>query len=252
MHIYRPWHEVLRKPADEVGSGEPAGGGETPPASDSTPPPAAAPEGPDLSWLPEQYRGESGPDIEGFRTHYEDMAASLAALSENQPEIPETPDAYDLSAPEEIDFGDIQPPEWFNFEIDQDSPILGELRNWMHEMKMPAEASKGLMGMLAKYEADRAAKFDQAANQEMQALGPQYEARLSRLQRTLETKVGNETQRNALLHSLTTADAVRGLEALVSGGSAVKPTSGPAAGVDIENMTPFQRLQIANSQQAGG
>lgn len=250
MLISRPWDRIARN-----APGEPAGsGGEAAPApTDPTPAPAASQEsGPDLSWMPEQYRGENGPDFDGFRTHYEDMAASLAALSEGQPEIPETPDAYDMTPPEDIDYGEMQVPEWFQFELDQDSPILGELRNWMHEMKMPAEASKGLMGMLAKYEASRAVQAEQMARAEMEALGPQHSARLSKIQRTIETKVRNEAQRDALLHSLTTADAVRGLEALISSGSAVQPTSGPTRNVDVESMTPFERLKAANAAAAGG
>lgn len=244
MLINRPWHEVLRKPADEAGSGEQTGDGTSPAASNTTTPAPAEESGPDFSWLPEQYRGESGPDFDGFRTHYEDLQANLSALTEAQPQAPESPDGYDLTLPDEIDYGEITPPEWFEFDLDQDNPLVGELRNWMHEMKMPAEASKGLVAMLARYEAQRASQADAMAQQEMQSLGQGAQARIEKVQRAVETRVRNEAQRNALLQSLTTADAVRALEELIGGSANPKPPSSPP-GSDAEGLTGFRRLQAA-------
>lgn len=246
MLIYRPERQVFRNVA-----GEPAGGGADPaaapaatPAPDPAPAPAPAPvEGPDLSWLPEPYRKDDGFDIDGFRTHYEDLAAAQAALAD-QPAPPESPDAYDLSPPEEMDFGDITPPDWFNFELDDQSPLLGELRSWMHEMKLPPEAGKQMTGLLAKYEASKAAQFDAQARAEMQALGQHAPARIQKIQRTIETRIRDPKQRDALLHSLTSADAVRAMEALISGASTLNTPASPP-GAATEGLTGFARLQAA-------
>jgi hypothetical protein len=240
MLINRPWQQVFRSAAGEAGGAapEPAAPAATPAAD-----PAPA-QGPDLSWMPEQYRGESGPDFDGFRTHYEDMAASLTALTENQPEIPETPDAYDLAAPEDIDYGEIQVPDWFEFEVDAENPLWGEVRGWMHEMKMPAAASQGLVSMLAKYEAMKASEADAAVRSEMESLGAAGPARIDKVKRAVETRVRGEKQRNALLQSLTSADAVRALEEFISGSSNLNTPASPP-GAETEGLTGFRRLQAA-------
>lgn len=241
MLINRPWQLVVRNASGEPTGATPAPA-EPPATPDSAPATPAAPQGPDLSWFPEQYRGESGPDIDGFRTHYEDLQASLNALSEHQP--PESPDAYAFDVPDDLDFGDIQVPEGFEFTVDKDNPLWGEVRNWMHQNRMPAEASKGLVSMLAKYEASRAAQFNAQAHAELESLGPQRAERMAKVQRAIETRVPNEKQRNALLHSLTTADAVRGLEAFLSGGSNLSTPPSPP-GASTEGLTGFARLQAA-------
>jgi hypothetical protein len=245
--INRPWQQVFRNVAGEPtgGPAEPAPAAPAaPPAADPAPAPAPTTEGPDLSWMPEDYRKDGAPDFDAFRTHYEDMAASLSVLSENQPQVPETPDAYEFAAPEEIDFGDIQAPDWFKFEVDNDNALWGEVRNWMHEMKMPAEASQGLVSMLAKYEAMKASEADATVKQEMESLGQGSVARIQKIQRTIETRVRGEKQRNALLQSLTSADAVRALEELISGPSSIN-TSATPPGANTEGLTGFRRLQAA-------
>jgi hypothetical protein len=240
MLINRPWQQVFRNAADETGSGA----GDTTATTETTETTTSTSEGPDLSWMPEQYRSESGPDFDAFRTHYEDLAASLSVLSENQPQVPETPDAYQFAVPEDIDFGDIKAPDWFKFEVDAENPLWGEVRGWMHEMKMPAEASKGLVSMLAKYEAAKAAQADATVRAEMESLGQGATARIDKIQRTIETRVRGEKQRNALLQAITSADAVRALEELISGPSSINTTATPP-GANTEGLTGFRRLQAA-------
>jgi hypothetical protein len=247
MLINRPWQQVFRnvpgEPTGVAADPTPAAPAATP-APEAPAAPAPAAEGPDLSWMPEDYRKDGTPDLDAFRTHYEDMAASLSALTDGAPQVPETPDAYQFAVPEDIDFGDIKAPDWFKFEVDAENPLWGEVRGWMHEMKMPAEASKGLVSMLAKYEAAKAAQADATARAEMESLGQGATARIDKIQRTIETRVRGEKQRNALLQALTSADAVRALEELISGPSSINTTATPP-GANTEGLTGFRRLQAA-------
>lgn len=217
----------------------------TAPTPDPAPAPAAEVAAPDLSWLPEGYKTEAGYDVDRFRTDYEDMLAAQAVLSEQGPVAPESPDAYDLSVPEDLDFGDIKAPDGFEFAIDPENPLVGQLKEFMHQHKMPAEAAKGMVQMLARYEASKASEFVQHREQQMQALGPQGTARLGRIQRTLETRLSNPAQRTALLQSITSADAVRGLEALIGGASAVQPPSAPASSASLAGLSGYEKLKAA-------
>lgn len=244
MLIKPLWQQVVRNvPGEPTGGGAPADPPADPAAATPADPPAQ-PTGPDLSWLPESFRKDDGVDIDGFRAHYEDMAAAQAAFAEAQAGIPETADGYDLTLPEDLNLGDVTPPEWFKFDLDADNPIVSELKQWMHDRKMPAGSGQELLTMLARYEAGKAAQFHATAQAEMKALGPTAEARLGRIRRTLETRVRDETQRNALLQSLTSADAVRGLEAFISGASAVQPPAAPPS-ARTDGLTGYARLQAA-------
>lgn len=235
-------------------AGEPAGGAATPdpePAAAATttpepetsagdPAPGQAPQADTYDWMPESYRADGQPDFQRFRQDFDDAQAQLAALNEN---APESPDAYDFAMPDGIDYGEITPPEWFDFQIDPDDPAIGELRGVLHKHRVPASAAQELMQTLARSEAAKAARFHEQAQQELNSLGPQQQARMQRVQRAIETRVPNQAQRDALLNSLTTADAFRALESFVSG--ATKTTSSTAPGnSQLDSITdPFERLK---------
>lgn len=249
MLIMPLWQQVVRNvPGEPTGGGAPA----DPPADPAAATPAdpsAQPTAPDLSWLPESFRKDDGVDIDGFRTHYEDMVAAQAALADQQGQLPQSADEYDLT-PGDIDFGEIQVPDWFKFEIDPEHPVVGELKGFLHEHRLPASTGQALMGMLARYEAAKAAQFAADADAAKQSLGPQYEARMSKIQRALETRVRDPKQREALLLSITSAEAFRGLESFVSGVSAAPPPSAHSQAA-TQQLRPFDKLRLANSQAAG-
>lgn len=236
-----PYNQILRE--------EPGEGGSTPPPdpAPATPPADPAPAA-DYSWMPETFRPEGAdPDFQGFRTAYDDAQAQLAALSDG---LPEDASGYTIAPPAEMDYGDITPPEWFQFNLDAENPMVGELQGWMHENRVPPASAEGLVGLFAKYEASRAAQFQADAAAEMQALGPQGQARIDRITRSVETRIPDQAQREALIGSLTTAAAVRAVETLLSGATQPRSTTPTPPGQDIEKLTPLEKHRLANQQAA--
>jgi len=121
--------------------------------------------------------------------------------------------------PGEMDWGDFAPPEGVNITIDTEdeaiAPLFSEARSFLHEMGAPPEAAGKMMGILGKYEAAKAQKHQAAAAEQMQALGPKAEARLSTMQRALETRLPKELAAG-LMGAAYTADAVKALERLIA------------------------------------
>jgi hypothetical protein len=215
------------------------------PAAEPADPPAATPDdGPDLSWLPDQYRPEGAdPDFEKFRQDYDDIQAQLAALSDG---IPEAATDYAMAMPEDLDFGEIAPPDWFEFNLDAENPLVGELQSFMHENRMPADRAPQLVGMLAKYEAGKAAQYQADSEAQMKELGPQAQARIDRITRAVETRIPDKGQRAALLGTLVSAHAVRAVETLLSGTGASKSTTPTPPNPAVNhNANPMDRLIAA-------
>lgn len=230
---------ILREQADAVGGGTPPA---DPPADPPAEPPADA--GPDLSFIPEDFHGENGPDTAKFRETYDHMASRLAQLDER--DIPDSAEGYEFALPEDLDFGDLELPEDFEPTIDPEAPIFQELAGVLHEAGAPKELAGKLVGLLAKSQAEVAAEVRQAAVQEMQALGPQAESRIRTVARSLETRIPDEGQRQALMSAVATADGLRALEKLLGSPGQKSPSPQPAA-QDWEGMTPAERLKAIHA-----
>lgn len=249
MHISNPFmvdalsSALVRAPETE---GAPAA--VTPEAAD--PAPTASPDPaaePSYDWLPETYRAEGqDPDFARFRQDYDDAQAQLSALSDG---LPEDPSGYQIALPENMDFGDITPPDWFKFEMDAENPLVSELQGWMHQNRVAPEHGQQLVGLLAKYEAGRAAQYQAQADAEMKALGPQAQARIDRVIRGVQTRIPNEAQRQAVMNTLVSADAVRAVEVLLGGGAKPRaaPVTTPKTAID-PNASAFDRLIAARER----
>lgn len=219
MNLMQHWKHI-RPTLEASGEGAPAG---SPPASD---PPAADPNGsgnppagdPDWSWYPEQFRGENGPDHEGFRAYAEDMMAQQAIAQEALAEVPEDATGYEFAVPEDIDFGEMELPDDFKVELKADDPAMAplfeELGGIMHEFNMPKAAAGKLLGVLAKYEASKFSQQFVAGNAEYQSLGPTADARISNVQRALSNRLSDD-QATALMAATNSANGVKALEALL-------------------------------------
>ncbi len=235
MDFWKTKLPVWEEPG-EAGSGAPDGDApDGAPAGDA--PETAAP---DYSFLPEQYRSGETPDIEGFRTHYDEMAARIAVMEETAGEIPEDASGYELAIPDDLDFGDLDLPENFSVELKTDdpamAPLFGELGGFMHKHGLPKSAAGDVMGLLAKYEASKYSESYAAANTEMASLGATADSRIANVERALQTRLP-ENLVAGLKGAVQTADGVKALEKLLSVRGPTAPTPQPIPTADDDGLS---------------
>lgn len=250
MNLMQNWMQIrpLMAPADE---GSPAPEPE-PVADDAAPEPAAEPAAPDYSFLPEQFRGENGPDLEGFKAHYDELASAQAIRDEALADVPENGAGYEFGIPENLEFGDLELPENFTVDLNTADPVIaplfGELGEIMHKHGLPKAAANDLMGVMAKYEATKFSQHYAAAKAEMDALGTSGPSRIANIERALQSRLP-EAEFSALKAATTTAAGVKALERLIKPRGITTPPAQPS-GVDLDNMSPFEKLKLANSKRA--
>jgi len=209
----------------------------------------ALPAGPDLSFIPESYHVEGKPDLAAFKAGYDELVSFKAQRDEAVAGIPESADGYEMTIPETIDFGDLELPEGFKFELSDDpavAPLLGEMRSMLHKHSLPKEAAGEFLGLMAKYQAIETAKGLAAYKAGRAELGASAQSRIDNVSRLLDAKLPANLS-TALKGAATSADGVKALEKLLSPVGLQAPASQPS-GVDTEKMTPTQRLEYANQQ----
>lgn len=220
------WMEFLNDRRTRAASDADAGAsGETPPSDPPADPgagdpPADPPAAPDLSFVPEEFRSDDGVDTAGFQMYLDDLKATKSQVDERLADVPEDASGYEFSLPEDLEFGeDLDLPEDFSVEIKADDPdmkpLLGELGNLLHQNGIPKSVAPQFMGLLAKYEAARYSRDWQTQQSEMQALGENADARVTRVQRAIENKLPKEMA-TALMGMTKSAAAVRALETLLT------------------------------------
>ncbi|GLO70341.1 hypothetical protein MACH17_18580 [Phaeobacter inhibens] len=231
MKLMQHWKHIrpTLAPADEgTPAGDPPAG--DPPAGDPQTGGDPAPAQPDFSFIPEQFRGESGPDFEGFQAHYEEMSAAQAIQQEALADVPDDATGYEFAIPDEIDFGDLELPDDFKFQLKTDDPALApvfeELGGLMHKHNLPKSAAGDLLSVLAKYQATEFSQDFAQSQQEYKALGPTADARISNITRTLAGRLPPD-QATALQAAVKSADGVRALEALLLPRGAATSTPTP-------------------------
>lgn len=228
---------------------EPAGGA---PAADPAPaepataePASQADPAPDLSFIPKDYHVDGKPDLGKFTEHYQATIAELAQMKEARTGIPESPDAYQFALPDDLDLGEMELPEGYEFKLDDKDPALGEMRAWLHANGVKPEAVSGLMGVYAKMQAREAAAHMEAMKSHIAELGGQdaFNARMATLGNSLKTKVGEELA-SELMGVTYTAKAVRALEKLLGPGSGQSPRSEPAKASIDPTLPASTRLRM--------
>lgn len=230
--------------------------GEGTPAATPAPEPApvSAPEaGPDLSFIPADFHTDGKPDPARFAAHYQDLVAADAQRKEALAGVPED-GKYPFALPEDFDFGIEGLPEGFKVDLDPDNPayqpLYAELSATLKELGAPAAAAPKFAGLIAKYEAAQYAAALKAAEGEMAKLGTeaQQNSRFAAVERGLSTVMPAE-EAKAVLGIVRTADALRGLERLLSPRSMTPPPAQPNGdNQNLEGMTPFERLKIINAR----
>lgn len=240
MKLNTFWTKLNRNAPDNPG-GAPTGDPPTDPAD----PPAAQPDAPDFGWLPEEYRADGQPNIDGFKAHYEELVAEHARRAEADAGVPQD-GKYDFALGDDFDHG-VQLPEGVKVQIDTENELFGDLGQLLKEHHVPQEAAKNLVGLLVKYEAQRTAALYADATKEFETLGAteaQRNARVSTVQRALETKLP-APEAEALMAMTHSAAGVKALEKLLMPRGPNSPTAQPQA-PNTEGLSPYERLKLAN------
>jgi hypothetical protein len=235
------FNSKLTRQAPDLPSGSPAP--DTPPAA--TPSPASAP---DLSFIPATYHTDGQPDVSKFAGHYQELVAEQARFAERQAAVPET---YEFALPADMKFDGLELPPGYQQGVDTANPLFGELGSVLKELGAPADAAGKMTALLARYEAGKEAANYAAWKQDMAQLGTpdQYEARAKDVLRKLETLLPKDQVEALFFGPRITANGIKALEKLITDRSLQAPPANPQ-GQDIENMTPMQKLQLANRQRA--
>lgn len=215
-----------------------------------TPPPVA--EGPDLSFIPADYLADGKPDTQKFSEHYADLVARDAQYAERMAEVPED-GVYDYTLPEDFSFGDLALPEDFKVQISDDpdiAPFLGELGGLLKEYGIPKSAGEKFAGLIARYEATKYSQMFKAQAEDLKTLGTpaQIQARKDAVSRALAARVPAELAK-AIHIDHASAAQIKALEMLLAPRSPQVPPGRPN-GVDTENLSAYDRLKLANAQQA--
>jgi hypothetical protein len=232
--------------------------GEGTPAGNPAPEPAPVPApeaGPDLSFIPVDYHVDGKPDLSKFTTHYQDLVAADAQRREAMADVPED-GKYQFALPEDFAFDGIEGlPEGFKVELALDDPDLqplyAGLSDVLKEIGAPKAAASKLAGLIAKYEAIQYAQAAKAGAAEMAKLGTetQQNARFAAVERGLSTVMPAE-EAKAVLGIVRTAEALRGLERLLSPRSMTPPATPPNNNSELAGLSPFERLKRINAQAA--
>lgn len=211
--------------------------------------------------LPETYKAEDGSwKTDDFKADYDGLVSFKAQAEEARAAIPEKPEDYAWVLPE-----DHQMPEGFDpsnhmrkdeqgndieFKasdmLNSDDPDLPLLQAALHEAGAPPALMGKIASILVNREVRETTAMVSRAAEEMKLLGPQGEARKSTVEREVKARMPAE-QASAVLDAVTSADALRGLEALLKASKA--PPSPAGGGKDFSSMSVDERLREGLKQR---
>lgn len=249
--VWAPQDDAGAPPVDQPAAGDP------PPAADppnSAPDQAAAPAPTevDYSFLPDEFRQDGANDIEGFRARFDDLTAQSAQREEALQDVPEDGSGYEFSIPDDLDFGELDLPEGFTFNLKTDdpamAPVLEEFGGLLHKYNLPKSAASEFMGALAKYQAAEYAPLYAQSKAEMKTLGSGADSRVANIDRALTSRLPTD-QAAALKAATTTANGVKALEALLQPRSMKTPNPTPST-TDFEGLSGSARLKAINEAEA--
>ena len=224
---------LFRKPDDETGSAPPAD------AAD------AAEQGPDLSFIPSDYRDGDNIDTAKFGQHYLD---SIAALSQHEERLQGVPDAYEFAMPEELDLSDIPLPKDYDHGLKADDPAFEQLGAWLKENNVPQAAVPGLMGLVAKWRAAEYSKTWAPIHEEYTQIA-NAEQRIQRVEKLLGNRVDGD-EAKGLMMAVGTAAGLRALEKLLGNNQHTAPTTRvPQNSVQVTGTARQRHAQLVEMQE---
>ena len=232
---------------------------------------------PDLSFIPDDFKGEDGAyDLAGYAAHVDGLTSYKQTAEEATAALPQSADGYvfgvadDFAFPDGFDASqfpqpvlgedgkpkvgadgqpetrDLLPADLIDPE-DPDIPVLQEL---MLANGAKPEMMAGLAGIMVQRELRQMAEAGEAAAAEKKALGPDAENRLSVVTRSVQGALP-AAEAKAILDGITTADGLRAIEKLV-GRSSRPPAPAQKSGADLDSMSPREMIQLGLKQQSNG
>lgn len=206
------------------------------------------------SFVPDSFKGEDGAyDTAKFRASYDELAAFKGQEDDRKALLPKEAADYAFALTEGHTWPEGFDPAKFTTKdeqgnevqfdlsklIDAGDPDIPALQAVLHEIGAPKEAMGKIASIVANREMRAVLEGMATAEAEKKALGPEADARIRTVSHALKAKMPAE-QAQALLDTITTANALRGFEALLKGvGSAV--SSAPQK-KDYSTMTPYEQL----------
>lgn len=202
------------------GSGADGVVAEQAPSTPATPAPARPDYIPETFW-----KADAGqPDLEGLAKGYSELAAFKAEQDARLTGLPEAPDKYALTLPD-----DFKLPDGMKFDFPADSPLVKAVQQFAFDNKLPANAVQSLTRAHVEAtlaELDAAQKSIQEAHGR---LGDKAADRIGAVENFAKANLGKE-EADALVEALHTGYGdriVTAMEKLIASANGVVPGANP-------------------------
>lgn len=214
------------------------------------------PEAVDLAtFVPESFKGEDDKwDTSAFRASYDDLASFKAAADDRAAALPKDAAGYEFALPE-----DHKLPEGFDPEslsttdekgnkiefnaaamIDPSDPDVAALQAILHEAQAEPGLAKKLAGLMVNREIRATIEAQRVAAEHLAELGPTGKGRIQTVKGELARRLP-ANYANAISDSITSADALRGIEQLIRGTTA-RPVTPADDKVNYSDLNPRDRV----------
>ncbi len=237
----------------------------------------AGAEAPDLSFIPETFKGEDGAyKLDEFSTHFSELSQFKTAADERAAALPTEASAYALGVSEDHQFvegfnpADHQVPVLneqgepvMNADgtpqtrdmtaadmINTDDPDLPALQEAMLKHQADPALMQEISSILVNRELRGIIEAGKAAEAETKLLGPEGPKRLGEIKQTVEG-ILPEAQAKAILDGITSADGLKAMESLIQKAKIPPSTSGNT-GPDLDAMTNKELIALGMKQQMAG
>lgn len=234
-------------------------------------PPVETPAAPDLSFIPDTFKDEDGGyKVDDYKAHVDGLAAFKAQADEAAAARPKEPGEYAWGLPDDYAFVEgFDPsahqvpvlddkgepviengqPKMRDFTgadlLDADDPDIPLLQAALHEAGAPSELTGKLASIMVNRELRGMMKAGETAAAEKKALGPEGQSRMDTVERSLKARLPAD-QANAIFEDITSADALRGIEAILKASTSPPPPA--PSGKDLDGMSNAELIALGMKQ----
>lgn len=204
----------------------------------------------DVSWAPQEFVKDGQLDTKGFMEKHTDLVAGAARDAEIRASLPKTADEYQAVVPEKLTLPEgVTLPEGFEPKMNPDDPDLPALKALMHEHNIPNDVFQKILEIDLVREVRRHNAVQSVATEEIKALGPDGKARMDAVTRSLQGRL-SEKEAKDVIDGIHSADTLRGIEKLLhqNKGSAPNPGGKP----NMSELSIDDRLNMHFDRQKAG